>query len=83
MKLLITLLFSLALSLVSVHGLSDTWTGLKCGIDNQQMYDRGLGTNIDTCNDYCQAKMHPGIWSGRCELNDGYGECYCRLDFLG
>lgn len=72
MKVQIILLVCLMLALSSVKGQGRKWTGQKCGMDNQKLYDRTL--NLDTCNDYCLSiSWHYGI----CEINKGYGECYC------
>lgn len=57
-----------------VNGQALTWTGKKCGVDNQGLYDTSL--RLATCNDYCKSiNWH----SGKCTLNQGYGECLCEL----
>lgn len=57
------------MAISSVHGQGATWTGKKCGIDNQQLYDIS-----SSCNDYCKSI---GWQYGKCEINKGYGECLC------
>lgn len=72
MKSQTILLICLMAAFSVVNGQYDLWTGLKCGMDNQKLYDRSY--NLDTCDDYCVAgKFH----YGRCEINNGYGECRC------
>lgn len=77
MKILIILLVVCIIALSSVHGQAvDVWTKEKCGIENQGVYNRGLG--YDTCNDLCKGiSSTPTSWSGVCELNGGYGFCKC------
>lgn len=77
MTMQVVLLISLAIILSSVEAQSPKWTGLKCGVDNQKMYDRNLGA--DTCKDYCVANSGRGLWNGLCEINNGYGECKCTF----
>lgn len=72
MKMQLVLLISLVVILASVEA---EWTGKKCGVDNQKMYDRTL--NADTCDDYCAILKIRGVWNGKCEINNGFGECNC------
>lgn len=81
MKVQIVVFFCLAFALALVQGQNDRWTRLKCGMENQKLYDRTLG--LDTCNDYCVARISPGYWRGQCEINNGYGECRCYLNYVG
>lgn len=70
----IVVCLALMLCSVSVQGQAadPIWTGLKCGMDNDKLYDRSL--NIDTCKQYCYLRYFK---LGKCELNNGYGECKC------
>lgn len=73
MKIQIVLFVCLAITLV--QGQTQVWTGLKCGMDDDKLYDRTL--DIDTCALYCAHAM-PGIGQyGSCQLNNRYGECRC------
>lgn len=73
----------MVIALSSVHGQMQKFVGKTCSIDSQQLYDRSLlGEGIDTCYDYCRSsyvKWH----KGRCELNNGYGECNCLFCVIG
>lgn len=74
MKVQMVLLVCIVVALSSVQGQKQDWSGQKCGIDNQQLYDRSL--KLDTCNDYCRSSYYN--WhKGKCEINNGYGECRC------
>lgn len=57
------------------------WHNLKCGVNNQQMYDRFDNILIKTCNDYCrQSTLYKPSYQyqyGKCEIKDGYGNCKC------
>lgn len=56
------------------------WTGQKCGVESNKLYDRQLG--YDTCTDYCKgSNENPKLLSGRCEINNGYGECKCVVTY--
>lgn len=79
MKLVTVLLLCLVVVLTA-YGQRQipSWTGKKCGMESQKLYDRSLG--LDTCNDYCTSSYASFADSGRCELNaSGYGECYCKF----
>lgn len=77
MKIKHCLLVCFVFALSSVHGQNTKWTGYKCSVSSQQLYDRSL-PNIDTCADYCRSPLV--AWHiGRCEINNGYGECLCGL----
>lgn len=74
MKMQLVLLISLAVILSSVEA---DWTGKKCGMDNQRMYDPDL--KGITCDDYCALIKVRGVWNGKCKINKGYGECDCTF----
>lgn len=76
MKRQIVLFVCLVVALSAVYGQTGLkYTGQKCGVDNQQLYDRSL--NLNTCNDYCQSSLGGNFHFGFCELHNGYGECKC------
>jgi len=79
MKLLVALFLCLTVAF-TVYGqrVVKNWTGLKCGIDSQKLYDRSF--KLDTCNDYCISDYAGNADSGQCVYNsDGYGECKCKF----
>lgn len=77
-------LFLCLVYVLSVYGQTQVWTGLKCGMDNQKLYDRSYYNDygIDTCAQYCSHAM-PGTGQfGSCQINNGYGECRCGYFWL-
>lgn len=74
MKVHIIFFMCLVFILSSVQS-DEVWSGKKCGIDSQKLYDQSLG--IATCSEYCAYVMTGTRTWGSCKLNAGYGECYC------
>ncbi|KAJ6644290.1 hypothetical protein Bhyg_09257, partial [Pseudolycoriella hygida] len=58
MKTIMILFVTLVITSSIVQGQTQVWTGLKCGMDNDKLYDRSLG--IDTCLEYCHHAMPDG-----------------------